>query len=46
MSITSFRKKNSVRNKSKKKNDTDNTFFLYVAFHSVISSIMNIFTDD
>ena len=40
--------KNSIRNKNKsmKKSDTDNTFFLYVAFHSIISSVMNIFTDD
>lgn len=46
MSFTSLRKKNSAKIKSKKTNDTDSTFFLYVAFHSVISSIMNIFTDD
>ena len=46
MSFTSLRKKKSARIKSKKTNDTDSTFFLYVAFHSVISSIMNIFTDD
>jgi len=46
MSFTSSRKKKFVKIKSKKKNDTDSTFFLYVVFHSVISSIMNIFTDD
>jgi len=36
----------SKRNARHKKNDTDNKFFLYVIFHTVISSVFIIFKDD
>jgi len=32
--------------RKKKKNDAENTFFLYVAFHSALTAIANLFKDD
>ena len=30
----------------RKKKDTDSTFFLYVFFHSVFTSVTNLFSED
>ena len=32
--------------RKKKKNDAENTFFLYVAFHAALTAIANFFQDN
>jgi len=36
----------TITSKKKKRKDTENTFFLYVAFHSAFTAIANLFKDD
>jgi len=36
----------TVTSKKKKRKDNENTFFLYVAIHSALTAVANLFKDD
>jgi len=40
-----YRKSRSFSRNKSRRNDSTETFFLYVAFHSIWSSIVNVFND-
>jgi hypothetical protein len=45
MTNIQYKKSRSFYKKKSRRDDSTETFFLYVAFHSIWSSIANIFSD-